>query len=423
MINNTLKSQLITLRRDLHRFPELGFLEICTASKLYEALNALGWSVKTGRAVMDPQYMLGAPTNKEITNYLDTLEDSQAINERFQEGLTGIVATIDLPEPGPTTAFRFDIDALPIMETTKQQHLPVAQQFRSMHDNVMHACGHDVHMTMGIGLANLITTEGLNKGRIKLIFQPAEEGVRGALSMVKQGVVDDVDYFFASHIGLTGHSDEIITSLEGFMASTKFNIRIKGESSHAGASPQEGKNAVLAGATLVQQLYAIERHEAGDARINVGRITGGSGRNVIADYCNLEMEVRGVNNEVNDFMVRRVTEIVRGVEKMFGVTIEIDKVGEAPSILPSPRLKEAVYKMLSDKFTTLNIIKEDNTPSGSEDATYFINRVKELGKEGLYLNIGSTHEQPHHHPEFDVQESDMFNGIEALYAIAEHFHK
>lgn len=422
MLNDNQKVYLKKLRRKLHTIPEPGFLEINTANILYEELQLLDFDLNIGDEVMNSYYMLGKPNEKTLYEHITNLENHGFKIEKFKDGLTGLIATKQFEQPGPTLAFRFDIDALPIKESTSADHVPYQANFSSQIEGYMHACGHDAHMTMGIGLANLINISDFNKGKIKLIFQPAEEGVRGALSMVKKGVVDDVDYFFATHIGLNGRSNEIITSVEGFMASTKYDLFIVGESSHAGANPQDGSNAILAAATLIQQLYAIQRHENGDSRINVGKITGGSSRNIIADKVKLEIEVRGINNDVNQFMKRRVSEIIQGVEQMFSVKISQEKVGEAPSIEPSSNLKEIIYSLISKEMTDLKIIKEETTPSGSEDATYFIQRVQELGHEGLYLNIGSNHSFNHHHPQFDIVEQDIFNGIEVLYAIAKHFN-
>lgn len=422
MLSENQKIYLKNFRRNLHTFPEPGFIEIKTANIIYGELKTLGYKLHIGSEVINENYMMGRPHENELFEHLSYL-DQQGFNiELFKDGLTGIVATMDFEEPGPTTAFRFDIDALPIKESEENTHKPNQYHFRSENDGYMHACGHDAHMTIGIGLANEIKKQGLKKGKIKLIFQPAEEGVRGALSMVKKGVVDDVDYFFASHIGLNSKSNEIITSLEGFMASIKYDLYINGESSHAGANPQDGNNAILAAATLVQQLYAIQRHEKGDSRVNVGKIIGGSNRNIIADNTKLEIEVRGINNEVNDFMNLRVNEIIKGIESMFGVKIIKEKVGEAPSITPSIHLKQRIYNHLKENFSNLSVLKEDTTPSGSEDATYFIERVQALDKEGIYMNIGSNHQYNHHHPKFDIEEEDIFNGVEVLFSVSKYLN-
>lgn len=416
------KQKLINLRRNLHAFPEIGFLEIRTANIVKSYLESFGYDIKSGQEVMNKEYLMGYPTEDEFNSHIEKLNQLDEELPHFRDGYTGIVATLDTQVPGPTFALRFDMDALPITENEDSDHYPQANGFLSTNKGFMHACGHDVHTTIGIGLAELLKEhESELKGKIKLIFQPAEEGVRGARSMVEQGIVDDVDYFVGAHIGLNAKSNEIITSVKGFLASTKLDVQINGVSSHAGAQPQDGRNALLAAATFVQQVYAIERHEKGASRVNVGTLQAGSGRNVIADEAFLQMEVRGENNDVNQFMMKRVEEIKTGVEAMFGVTITMTKVGEAISIKPSEDMEQTVYQLLKDKLPELNIIQEESTPSGSEDATYFIDRVMSRNKDAIYMNIGSNHDYNHHHPKFDVVESDIFNGINVLCEIVKHY--
>ncbi|GGI39613.1 amidohydrolase [Mammaliicoccus stepanovicii] len=422
-LDNAFKDSLIKLRRNLHAFPEQGFLEIRTANIVKENLTSLGYEIKSGLEVMNKDYLMGYPSEEAFKAHIDKLNQLNEALPDFKDGYTGIVATLDTNKPGPTIALRFDMDALPITESEDSNHYPTAHGFSSKNHGSMHACGHDVHTTIGIGLAKLLMDHKTElKGIIKLIFQPAEEGVRGAKSMVESGVVDDVDYFIGSHIGLNAKSNEIITSVKGFLASSKLDVEIQGVSSHAGAKPQDGKNALLAAATFVQQVYAIERHEQGASRVNVGTLQAGSGRNVIADKAYLQMEVRGENNIVNEFMIQRVYDIKSGIEAMFGVKINITKVGEAISIEPSENMEQTIYSLLKEKFPKLNIIPNETTPSGSEDATYYIDSVMRNGKDAIYMNIGSDHEYNHHHPKFDVKEHDMFNGISCMYEIVKLYN-
>ena len=138
-------------------------------------------------------------------------------------------------------------------------------------------------------------------GTIKLIFQPAEEGVRGARAMVAKGIVDDVDYMFGGHIGFKAtKSDSLVCLTGGFLATTKLDASFKGESSHAGAAPERGRNALLAAAASCIALHSISRHGQGASRINVGVLQAGTGRNVLPDVGLIKMETRGANTEIND---------------------------------------------------------------------------------------------------------------------------
>src|SRR5699024_1700774 len=179
----------------------------------------------------------------------------------FKDGYTGIVATLEPGTEGPTLAYRFDMDAVEIHECEEDAHVPVQKGFRSTLDHKMHACGHDAHTSIGLTVAKvLMDKKGALSGTIKLIFQPAEEGTRGAKSMTEKGVVDDVDMFIASHIGTGVPFGHFVAANNGFLATTKLNVTYKGTAAHAGSSPEEGKNALLAAANAAINLYAIPRH-------------------------------------------------------------------------------------------------------------------------------------------------------------------
>ena len=201
-----LKQQLIAWRRDFHRYPEQGFLEIRTASRIAAELARLGYRLRLGREVMSEAAIMSKPdaattaahaawaqANGAVATYLNALQD----------GYTAVVADWDSGKPGPTTALRVDMDALPIHESDAAEHRPQALGFRSENPGSMHACGHDGHSAIGLAVATLIAANRAALcGTIRLIFQPAEEGVRGGKALVEAGVVDDVDNFIAIHLGI-----------------------------------------------------------------------------------------------------------------------------------------------------------------------------------------------------------------------------
>ena len=326
----SLHKQLIEWRRDFHRHPELGFLEMRTSTIVADTLVKLGYDIKIGRQVMNPDFTMGKPSDEETKAHYEWAKENGAVLEyldQVSEGYTGIVATLDTGREGPTAAFRVDMDALPIYESEDSSHVPLKEGFRSV-NNEMHACGHDVHTSIGLGLATLLMEhKDTINGTIKLLFQPAEEGTRGARSMVEAGVVDDVDYFVASHIGTGVPYNHFLASNNGFLATSKIDVTFKGVSSHAGGQPEEGKNAMLAAANAVINLNAIPRHSGGATRINVGELHAGSGRNVIAGSANLKIETRGTTAELNDYMKQYAESIIKGAAQMFQVesTMETDR--------------------------------------------------------------------------------------------------
>ena len=287
-MKDELGKQIVKWRRDFHAYPETGFLEIRTASIVARILADLGFRLQLGKEVMAKEYCMGMPSEEEIKSHVQWAKENGADFEflpYFQEGFTGIVATWDTGKKGPVVAFRFDMDALPIHETEAEEHVPNSEGFRSRVPGVMHACGHDAHTAIGLGLASFIAAHhGKLSGKIKLIFQPAEEGTRGAKSMVKAGVVNDVDYFIATHIGTGIPHRQFLAANNGFFATSKLDIRFMGIAAHAGGEPEEGKNALLAAAAAALNIHAISRHSKGASRVNVGELHAGSGRNIVPDH-------------------------------------------------------------------------------------------------------------------------------------------
>lgn len=415
----TLNDKLIQWRRDFHKHPELGFLEMRTASIVAKTLSDLGIDIQVGKDVMDPNFVMGKPSNEETEAHYQWAKENGAVEEyleAFKDGYTAVVATIDTKKPGPTTAFRVDMDALPIYEATHDDHVPVQEVFRSI-NNEMHACGHDVHTTIGLGLATLIVERKDElAGVIKIIFQPAEEGTRGARSIAEKGIVDDVDYLIASHIGTGVPMNHFLGSNNGFLATTKINVSFKGVSAHAGGQPEEGKNAMLAAANAVINLNAIPRHSGGATRVNVGELHAGSSRNAIADFASLKMEIRGTTSEINDYMRSYAESIIKGAAEMFQVDYEFETVGEGRSAKGDTALAEIVSQ--AAKTNGLETTLEEDKPSGSEDATFLINRVQEKGGQATYSIFGTDLKAGHHNENFDINEDSMLPAVNTLFEAA-----
>lgn len=416
----SLHKQLIEWRRDFHRHPELGFLEMRTSTIVADTLVKLGYDIKIGRQVMNPDFTMGKPSDEETKAHYEWAKENGAVLEyldQVSEGYTGIVATLDTGREGPTAAFRVDMDALPIYESEDSSHVPLKEGFRSV-NNEMHACGHDVHTSIGLGLATLLMEhKDTINGTIKLLFQPAEEGTRGARSMVEAGVVDDVDYFVASHIGTGVPYNHFLASNNGFLATSKIDVTFKGVSSHAGGQPEEGKNAMLAAANAVINLNAIPRHSGGATRINVGELHAGSGRNVIAGSANLKIETRGTTAELNDYMKQYAESIIKGAAQMFQVESTMETVGEGTSAKGSTALAEVLVKAADSASLTTSL--EENKPSGSEDATCFINRVQERGGLASYCIFGTDLAAGHHNEKFDINEDSMAPAVQTLLTAAQ----
>ena len=324
----------IETRRDIHRNPELGFTELRTAAHVAERLHAMGFEVKVGPEVMSEAHMLGRPSADAVGERERELEgDNTAARwlARMPGGQTGVVARITRGE-GPVTACRFDMDALPLAEAGEDGHKPVDEAYVSRRDNVHHACGHDGHTAIGLGFAEWLQHPDSDwSGTVKLVFQPAEEGGRGALPMAEAEVVDDAEWFFAAHLGCGLPSGKVAAASRGMLNSTKLDASFAGIPAHAGANPEDGANAILAAAAATVNLYAISRVSSGSTRVNVGKVSGGTARNIIADACHLELEVRGETTEAAEYMERRAREVLEAAAAMHGVSCEITVAGQTVS--------------------------------------------------------------------------------------------
>ncbi|MEC0235521.1 amidohydrolase [Paenibacillus kribbensis] len=412
---------LIELRRDLHRHPELGFTEFRTASKVVGLLRQFGYEVIYGQDAMEPSSVRGLP-EKEVLEaaYERALRDGAdpAIAAHMKGGYTAVVGTLRGVQDGPTVAFRFDMDALPITESTETRHVPQAEGFRSLYEGHMHACAHDGHTTIGLGLAERLSDRQF-AGTVKLIFQPAEEGVRGAYAMVNKGMLDDVDTLFCQHLGCDVPLGEIHGSSAGFLASTKLEARFRGVASHAGSSPEKGNNALLGAATALLNIHSLPRFSTGETRINVGVLEGGTAANIIPETARMIIETRSVDEQTNEELERRVRNIIAHSAGMHELEHEVRVIGGAIPIVCSPELAEMTAEEAQQVEGFVNQKAMGQTSSlGSEDASYMIRRVQELGGKGTYMIIGCDLPAPHHHPEFDIQEEVLPRSVELLERLA-----
>ncbi|MBL8697039.1 MAG: amidohydrolase [Alphaproteobacteria bacterium] len=415
----------IAMRRDFHQHPELGFTEFRTASIVAERLKGLGYSVRLGRDVMDPDTMYGKPRPDQLEKEMKRALSEGGVAswvDRMAGGMTGVVGELKRG-PGPVVAFRFDIDALPIVEETTREHLPFVRGFASRHPGVMHACGHDGHTAIGLAVAEAAAAMGDRwRGTLKLIFQPAEEGGRGALPMVKAGVVEDADYFFAAHLGCNLPSGTIAAAVEKLLFSTKLDVTYRGRSAHAANNPQDGRNALLAGASCALALHAIARHGSEQTHVNVGRMVAGTARNAIAADCTMLVEVRGESDDSLGYMETRAQDIIEGTARQWNVAHSIERMGRTigePTDATSQALVTEIARTLPD---VKNIVPSWNA-GGSDDACYFIRRMHERGKYGAYFVVGSSLAAGHHATSFEFQEPDIAIGVQMLIGLLERLSR
>lgn len=395
---------LIADRRLIHQHPEEGWTEFETTWRIVKGLREIGLEPQIGEAVINRDAVMGR--NPDLVADAMVRAENEFVPKEFLDatkGLTGAVAVLDTGRPGPTTAFRADIDCVLVRENQTPDHAPAACGFASKYPGLMHACGHDAHASLVLTAARwAVRHKDELCGKLKFIFQPAEEGVRGANAMAAAGVVDDVDILQGGHMGCQARLGELALQADGFLATTKFDVDIEGSPSHAGSDPHVGHNALMAACAAAMMLQGIPRHGRGTTRIAVGKLNAGEGRNVVPSHARMELEVRGSSAEVNQFMADYVEDIFAGVEKAYRVKVTITKAGESTTLIPSPKLYDLVEEVMRE-VPGAKVLPRITAPSGSEDCAVLMRRVIDRGGEAAFVVYGTNH-HGHHKGDFEIQD-------------------
>lgn len=372
---------LIGLRRHFHQHPELSFQEQRTASEVAARLTSLGYHVRTA------------------------------------VGLTGVVGELD-NGAGPRVALRADMDALPIEEANKVD-------YRSMNPGVMHACGHDAHMTMLIGAARLLMDlhkrGDLPKGSIRLLFQPSEEASdaenkSGATRMIDDGALKDVDAVFGLHVGAHLESGKFFVRRGPMMAgSDTFSAAVLGKSSHA-ARPHEGIDAVVLAAHVIlacQNAVARRISPFQQGVLSIGMVNGGTAENIIADRITLRGTLRYFDAEVRE-VLRRELQSALEIAKTLGGKYELDLRDGYPPVVNQSAMTDLAQNSISGIFGA-DSIRDFEPMMGAEDFSLMLQKAP-----GAFIWLGAALEKPreHHHPEFNIDESVLVKGASALAAMA-----
>lgn len=441
---------LITaLRRDIHKHPEKAWCEYRTTAMIARQLTELGYTVVMGQSAHVDALRRTVPDAATCMQ-----EQQRAISQgadvglvqRMGQGFTGLWAdlecsgsampdvpnAVDMPKTagatakpaGPCIALRFDMDALELNECPTQEHRPTREGFASVHSGVMHACGHDAHAALGMGAAAIIKSlQGVLKGRVRLIFQPAEEGAHGAIPMTAAGAMDGVDVLVGLHFGVqAGNTGEIICGTAEFLATSTLDMQFHGKAAHAGIAPQQGQNALLAACNAALNIHAISRHGQGGTRVNVGQIGGGDATNIIPAHAWLKVETRGTTTEIDRYMVQEARRIAEAAAHMWDCQCVITSTGECPSGNSSPELCALTQNIAKniEGFTTILGMKDF---MASEDFTVFLNKVQESGGIGTYIQVGATRTSGHHTSTFDFDETAMPPAMELLVRLVVHYLK
>tara|TARA_R110002020_G_scaffold387546_1_gene598278 strand:+ start:84945 stop:86231 length:1287 start_codon:yes stop_codon:yes gene_type:complete len=385
-----LEDQVIEWRHEIHEHPELSNREFETAEKIAAHLKSLGIEVQTGIAK------------------------------------TGVVGILKGSKSGKTVALRADIDALPV---TERNDLPfksnVTANFLGQETGVMHACGHDTHVAILMGVAKILSEhkDKIN-GTVKFIFQPAEEGPPpgeegGAKLMIKEGVLKnpDVDAIFGLHINSATPVGTIRYKPGGTMAAVeRFVVNVKGKQTH-GSAPWSGVDPIYISAKIIDGFQSIISRESPlveeAAVITVGKITSGMRFNIIPETAEMIGTVRTLDPEMREMIIRRMTEMTEGLAKTYGGSATIEFQSNTSITYNDLALTEQMLPTLQEVAGTDHVELVKAT-TGGEDFSYFQEEVP-----GFYFFLGgmtpgNTEAYPHHTPDFMIDDDGLLLGVKTM---------
>lgn len=371
--------QLVAWRRDFHQHPEIGFQEVRTAGIVADHLTALGLEVSTGVG---------------------------------KTGVVGLLEGDNVPPDAPTVLVRFDMDALPIQEQTG---LP----FASQNPGLMHACGHDGHTAIGMGVAQLLAKHRNQlPGRVKFVFQPAEEGLGGAAAMVNDGVMENPKpaASFGLHLWSRLPLNQVIVQSGPLWASAGwFELTVKGRGGH-GAMPHETIDATVIAAQIViawQSIISRNIDPTQTAVLTVGTFHSGDLFNVISPEARLSGTIRTFDPAVETLLKQRMQEVADGICQAYGATCELRHVINIPAVINSPEgaelMREVAHAIVGEE-----LVSQVTPMMVGEDVSEFLLRAP-----GCFILLGAATPgqelpSPHHNPTFDFDESMLPTGVALL---------
>lgn len=418
----SIRSALPRWRQELHAHAEEGWTEFWTTARIAAILLELGLSPRVGKEVVDRKARMGLPDPRCLAAARRRARSEgadQTLLYRMGD-CTGAVVDIGPQETPVALALRFDLDALPLTESHAPEHAPATRGYASCHDGQCHACGHDAHAALGLGLAALLQAGAGLQQRVRLLFQPAEEGVRGAAAMREQ--IRGIPRFLAVHVGLGLPTGTLATGASGLLASTKFDALFTGRAAHAAKAPHEGRDALKGAATALLGLHDLPRCGDGENRIHVGELRGGGARNVVADRAVLRGETRAATCKTADDLFARARDVLEGAAAMYGLGCRISVVGEAPAAASDADLAAELANLARSLRTEQNRplfadVREHVDMGASDDAAVFMRAVQADGGKAAYAILGSSLKAGHHAPNFDLDESCLWPGALWLEAV------
>ena len=386
---NEIEDKLISWRHDFHKYPEVSNREFRTSEVIAKHLESLGITVTRN------------------------------------VGVNGVVGILEGKNKGKVVALRSDMDALPITENNNLN-------YQSVNDGVMHACGHDSHMSILMATAEILSKNNDFNGTVKFIFQGAEEGPPtgeegGARMMIKEGVLEnpEVDAIFGLHISSLLPMNKVFYKPKGFFASSsRFTVKVIGSQSHGG-TPWLGVDPIVISSQIINSFQTIISRESNltnePAVISFGIIEGGNRFNIIPNEVNLVGTIRSLDYEMRDYIKQRMIELAEGIAKSYGGTAIVDIVDGADITYNDPELMEQMLPSLKSSAGNNNVIL-NSAKTIAEDYAYYLNEIPGFMFELGGYNINEERKAPPHHtPDFFIDDSSMLLGVKVMTNLALDF--
>lgn len=405
------EKNIIKHRRQIHHNPEIGFTEVKTTEYIISCLEKYG--IEYNRIDVDVTHLIAQP----VKDFYAT-----ANIQLTTKVTTGVVGIIKGDNEGKTVALRADIDALMIQEKT-------GLEFSSKNKGIMHACGHDCHTAMLLGAAEMLSdNKDKINGTVKLVFQPAEEGPApgGAKAVLESGLIDDVDAIFGIHVSPNIKTGSVEVPQSEAMASTDvFDIDIIGKGTHA-SSPHLGEDPIYMASLIINQFQGIISRDidpVAKGLISVGKIQGGTAFNAIPTTVNLLGTVRALNEEVRDFIFKRMEKVVQGVTSMYNSTYEFTRIkGYSPTVNDKKMANLGAKACESlDEINEVTIVDVPNM--GGEDFSFYL---KKMPGAFIWLGCGGSNTDNNvslHNSRMMLDENGLIIGAKAYTQIAIDFLK
>ena len=388
---SAIEEKLISWRHDFHKFPEVSNREVKTSEKIAKHLESLGIKVKRN------------------------------------VGVHGVVGILEGKSKGKVVALRADMDALPI---TENNNLP----FQSVNEGVMHACGHDGHMSILMATAEILSRNNDFQGTVKFIFQGAEEGPPpgeegGARMMIKEGVLKDpdVDAIFGLHIAAQLPMNKIYYKPRGFYASSsRFTIKVVGTQAHGG-TPWLSVDPIVITAQIINSIQTIISRESDltkePAVISFGKVEGGNRFNIIPGEVNLVGTIRSLDYDMRDYIKKRIIELSQGIAESYGGNAIVEIDDGADITYNDPDMMNKMLPSIKKSAGSENVILS-NAKTLAEDYAYYLNEIPGFLFELGAYNTNETRKAPAHHtPDFFIDDNSMLLGVKVMTNLALDFLK